>query len=819
VAGLAGAAQAAPGFTFPDSNRIAGADRYATAIDASTTAFPAGTQAGGVVLVSGSSTVDGLTASYVAGLHNAPILLVKNGVVDSATLAEIARLNVTNVWIVGGTTVVPEGVETQLSGKTIVRFGGSDRYETASDAATNNGVVGTQPGKVFIASGTADALAAAPVLYNKKYPLLLTRPASVPATTADALKKLTTTNHTVLGGTTAVEAGTYTTLGGTARLQGANRFETATAIAASAVANEGFSAANVAIANGNDVAAVDSLTGSVVAGKNGVPLIFANGTDTSPAATTTYLAANSGALTGQLYVFGGTTVVSAAAATAVVTAAKAPAATNQTFTVTGGGTFDVTSGAVNTTYTATGLGTAPVRIALFAPANVSLSGTTATFPNSSNPGGSGNVANGAAPANVTITVVNNASVAGAAVQTATPVNGTVSFTVTGATAAAGTSVVPVVFADANSDTYLNLGTDNAPSESFGVGPVASFAKTAAAGVFGGYNAGTPVVPTTTVATVTASTFTDSTNVTYTFKSTDNYQLWNSTASTYDASSSAAFLARLSPGDTVGGIYQPNGTSTFVLSDAAPVTPVVAVTNTLTGDNAVKGGILLTVTDSATATVGSYNIYRATAIQPSVTGGALTSPALGSSGWAKVGTVADTKSSGNYTYLDSTVTAPAAATPTNPSYYYYVTAVDKAGDESSPVSGDVKGPTAAAAPAAAAGAPAFASAAAVKGSPTVTATYNQALTAGSVALDGSDFTVTYQVAGSTVVTAVPVTAASVTTTGGVGVVSLTLSSNVPGSATVVVRAKVGSDGNTVTNTATTPVAQSATDAVQAPATAA
>ncbi|WP_205708709.1 cell wall-binding repeat-containing protein [Kineococcus siccus] len=679
VAGLAGAAQAAPGFTFPDSNRVAGADRYATAIAASNAAFPTGTQAGGVVLVSGSSTVDGLTASYVAGLHTAPILLVRNGVVDAATLAEINRLNVTNVWIVGGTTVVPEGVQTQLAGKTVVRYGGSDRYETASDAATNNDQVGTQPGKVFIASGTADALAAAPVLYNKKYPLLLTRAASVPATTADALTKLTTTNRTVLGGTTAVEAGTYTSLGGTARLQGANRYETATAIADSAVTAEGFSRANVALANGTDVAAVDSLTGSVVAGKNGVPLIFGNGTDTPPAATTAYLTTNNSALTGQLYVFGGTTVVSAAAATAVVTTATAPVTAGQSLSITPTTAVALTvqseTGTTPTaddrSYTVTGLtaGT-DYRVTLVNADSIRTSASGAvTFLSSADVASStGFSVNAGIQTAANISVVNNTALGASAAPTfvTQPVNGSITVTVDGA--AAGT-VVPVVYLNgATGRTPVQGGNSArletaataaeqfaAPVEPFGVGGQISFTSPLAA-------AGAPLAGVAIDSVDKASDSFDVAGARFTYDANDVFFI--TAGGTTTSVGIAAFEAALSSDDTMtlgtsGFASDAGGVTTFTLGDVNP--------STATSASAEKGLTTSTSNDLTVSVVipAAATDYDQVIIQrASVSGSPADESAVNTANigaYTDVATVTPTaaqRTAGTVTYVDNDVPAGA-----------------------------------------------------------------------------------------------------------------------------------------------------------------
>ncbi|WP_167583112.1 cell wall-binding repeat-containing protein [Kineococcus rubinsiae] len=672
VVGLAAAAHAAPGFTFPDTNRVAGADRYATAIAASTKAFPTGTQAGGVVLVSGSSTVDGLTASYVAGSHNAPILLVKNGVVDATTLAEINRLNVTDVYIVGGTTVVPEGVETQLDGKTITRFGGADRYETASRAATNNNNVTTQPGKVFIASGTADALAAAPVLYNKKYPLLLTRAASVPATTADALSKLTTANRTVLGGTTAVEAGTYTSLGGTVRIQGANRFETAANIAASAVANESFSAANVAIANGNDVAAVDSLTGSVVAGKNGVPLIFTNGTDVTPAATTAYLTANNNALTGQLYVFGGTTVVSTAATASVVTTVTTPVTVGQSLSITPTTAAALTvqdeSGTTATaddrSYTVSGLtaGT-DYRITLVDAESVRTAANGAvTFLSSADvASATGFSVNAGAQTAANITVVNNTTLGLSSAPTfvTQPVNGSITVTIDGEGAGA---VVPVVYLNGGTGKSASEGGNStrletsataaaqfaAPVESFGVGGQITYTSPLA-------EAGSTLSSDPIDSVDKATDSFDVAGLRYAYDANDLFRL--TTGGTTTSVGLAAFEAALSSDDemTIGGdgyAADAGGVTTFELNDVNPTTPTTV--------SAEKGALTSTSNDlSVTVAISPTAVYDQVVIQRAVVSGSpLDESAVNPANvgaFVDVATVTPTdaqRTAGSITYIDN-----------------------------------------------------------------------------------------------------------------------------------------------------------------------
>lgn len=387
-------------------------------------------------------------------------------------------------------------------------------------------------------------------------------------------------------------------------------------------------------------------------------------------------------------------------------------------------------------------------------------------------------------------------------------NGNVTFSVQTATTA-GDSYVPVVYDNADKDAVLNLGTDNAPTEAFGTGQETTTYKAAQAGSFG--NGGGAVQPASTVTSVGNNTFTTS-DGTYTYKSTDQFYDYN--GGTPKALTYSQFVSMLSSGDKIGGNYQPNGTSSFYLNDVAPAAPAVTSTTqgqtTPTGTNAGKGGVQISFNDSATDSVASYNVYRATATQPQIAGQTVTCPTVASGAYNKIGSVTDTANTGSYTYNDATAQQ---ATNGAPAYCYYVTSVDQTGEESTPST--VVGPFTATAPAAAT-APKFVAGATASGS-TVVVKYNEVIKTASVDTNGSDYTVTTTNSNG-VSTARAVTAATATNSGlpSAGVVTLQLASAIPTGDTVVVTAKPGTDTNTVLDS--NDVAQKTGDQVQTTATA-
>lgn len=95
------------------NKRIAGADRYATAVEVAKEYVNRFGAFDTVVLVDGTNYPDALSASSLAGAKNAPILLTRPGGLDQATLDYI-RSSAKTVYIVGGENSVSSGVITEL---------------------------------------------------------------------------------------------------------------------------------------------------------------------------------------------------------------------------------------------------------------------------------------------------------------------------------------------------------------------------------------------------------------------------------------------------------------------------------------------------------------------------------------------------------------------------------------------------------------------------------------------------------------------------------------------------------------------------------
>lgn len=91
--------------------RLSGANRYATAVDVSASTFA---DASVVFVATGANFPDALGGGPVAGSLPGPLLLVPGTSVPSDVAAELRRLGPGRVVILGGTSVVSSGVESQI---------------------------------------------------------------------------------------------------------------------------------------------------------------------------------------------------------------------------------------------------------------------------------------------------------------------------------------------------------------------------------------------------------------------------------------------------------------------------------------------------------------------------------------------------------------------------------------------------------------------------------------------------------------------------------------------------------------------------------
>ena len=165
-----------------------------------------------------------LPAPALSRLYEAPLLLTPPDRLDRSVTAFITGNNITRVVIIGGADVVSEAVEQSIDAISNVfvdriraRIGDEHaEYSTAVAVAKrvgpSAGSPGDFPGKgrtVLLATGEkfADALAAGPLAYRGRHPILLTRSDVLPVVAATFLSDSSTEHVVILGGPKAVSTG------------------------------------------------------------------------------------------------------------------------------------------------------------------------------------------------------------------------------------------------------------------------------------------------------------------------------------------------------------------------------------------------------------------------------------------------------------------------------------------------------------------------------------------------------------------------------------------------------------------------------------
>jgi putative cell wall-binding protein len=220
---------------YPAVERYGGADRYAVSVLVSEKTFEPGVDV--AYIASGVGFADALSASAVAGIQNAPVLLVPSSGIPEAVSDELIRLAPTRIVVVGGPASID--VETlndlQNYSRIVDRLDGADRYEVST---LLSGDV-FRPGRpvVYVASGAVfpDALSGSAAAGSLLGPVLLTTKDAVPPVVLEELSRLQPGKIVLMGGESTVSAEVALQLGEIApvsRTSGADRYEVSAATAA-----------------------------------------------------------------------------------------------------------------------------------------------------------------------------------------------------------------------------------------------------------------------------------------------------------------------------------------------------------------------------------------------------------------------------------------------------------------------------------------------------------------------------------------------------------------------------------------------------------
>lgn len=258
--------------------RLAGADRYATAVEIAKEFKPG---VGAVYVATGRNYPDALSAAPAAAKQGGPLLLTPSTSLPANVKSEIQRLKPALIVVVGGKSVVSDSVYAQLKklAPAIRRDGGSDRYETSRIVTEK--AFGSGSSKAFFATGAnfPDALSASAAAGSSGSPVILVNgmDSKVDSATASLIQKLGVTSGVVAGGTGVVSSKMEASLKGqpgvtsVVRYAGADRYSTSYAIndASFTKAPKAYFAVGTGFA--------DALAGAALAGAGSAPLYVVPG--------------------------------------------------------------------------------------------------------------------------------------------------------------------------------------------------------------------------------------------------------------------------------------------------------------------------------------------------------------------------------------------------------------------------------------------------------------------------------------------------------------------------------------------------------------
>ncbi len=221
-----------------DIIRLSGSSRNGTAVAISNEVEEAMEYCEAVVLANGWNFADALAGGPLAVALKAPILLITGDDNDAETYAEIERLGVNDIYILGGKGAVSEDVDAKLKkdGYNVERIAGDNRFETAVKIAEKMDSLYSYLYRysAFYAysHNYPDALAVSGIAASLGAPILYIDSDGVldPATEA-YIKKVEFSENYIIGGTGAISSAAEDNIksaGAKAvkRISGATRYET-----------------------------------------------------------------------------------------------------------------------------------------------------------------------------------------------------------------------------------------------------------------------------------------------------------------------------------------------------------------------------------------------------------------------------------------------------------------------------------------------------------------------------------------------------------------------------------------------------------------
>ncbi len=214
--------------------RLAGIDRYETAVKVGDEVRKNTNILGDSVLVDGTNFPDIIPLSTYAAQRRIPILLTKPEEINPITYETMYKWDISNVTIGGGYNSVSKSIEKNLEDFDKKRLAGSDRYETAAVIGEETRKLTKNKTDLVLVNGTdfPDGITINPLAAANGAPILLTDPNKLTDTTRSKIKDWKIENLIIGGGYNSVSKEIQSKLSSLniERIYGVDRYETAVKI-------------------------------------------------------------------------------------------------------------------------------------------------------------------------------------------------------------------------------------------------------------------------------------------------------------------------------------------------------------------------------------------------------------------------------------------------------------------------------------------------------------------------------------------------------------------------------------------------------------
>ena len=187
-------------------NRVAGSDRFDTANKIAKEVVKRSSEKKKAIMVSSESYVDALTISSLATKENIPIVITNSKNLSEKTEEFLKNNEIKEIVYVGGNNSISNEVqkETEKKGiKTVARYAGKDRYETAT--IISNNVRPDSDFSVYVnGENLSDAITANSLCANLKSPILLVKKDTIPDPVKKTMDGKARFNRIIVGGENSV---------------------------------------------------------------------------------------------------------------------------------------------------------------------------------------------------------------------------------------------------------------------------------------------------------------------------------------------------------------------------------------------------------------------------------------------------------------------------------------------------------------------------------------------------------------------------------------------------------------------------------------